>query len=214
MILFPINYIILHEICPLDSHLETAEMTMAGLSFATTTVTWVAIYLYYQRTKSQLKNFRGSRKLNAFQTLVALQAIQSLVFPLVTQTSTYMPTKYVSYQDFTNVIPAFMTCWESFIFSILFIQVFSFTRYRNAVLNDHEQPATVWRAVLDTLNQMDLVKGVWYMFQVMFWKADAADFNMEKKSYKLEDGDSQEHEPLPDALAAAEILQKLNSDEK
>jgi len=213
IILFPINYIILHEICPLDSRLEGAEMAMAAVQFVTTTICWNAIFFYYRRTRIQLKNHRGSRKLNAFQTLVALQSIQLLVFPLVTQTSSYMPTKYVSYQDFTNVIPAFMTCWESLIFAVLFIQVFSFTPYRNAVLLKHEHPATVGRAVWDTLDQTDTYRGVIYMFQVLFQRADSSDFNMAKKQYKSEDGDAHELEPQLKEGAQEEILQKLNSDE-
>jgi hypothetical protein len=215
IILFPINYIILHEICPLDSRLESAEMAMAGLQFATTSICWTAIFLYYRRTKSLLKNHRGSRKLNAFQSLVALQAIQSLVFPLVTQTASYYPTKYVSYQDFTNVIPAFMTCWECLIFSVLFIQVFSFTPYRNAVLVQHEYPGTVGRAVLDTIDQTDTVKGIIYMFQVVFQKADNADFETaRRRSYGSEDGDTHELEPqITTRVSRDEILQKLNSDE-
>jgi hypothetical protein len=191
-------------------------MAMAGLQFATTTICWTAIFLYYRRTRSHLKNHRGSRKLNAFQSLVALQSIQSLVFPLVTQTASYYPTKYVSYQDFTNVIPAFMTCWECLIFSVLFIQVFTFTPYRNAVLVQHEYPGTVGRAVLDTIDQTDTVKGIIYMFQILFQRADNADFHMaRKRDYRSEDGNDLELEPhLQEGVAGDEILQKLNSDER
>ncbi|KFZ08446.1 hypothetical protein V502_09349 [Pseudogymnoascus sp. VKM F-4520 (FW-2644)] len=220
MMLFPISYIIVNVICPLDSRLESAEMAMAGLQFLTTSTCWTAIFLYYKRTQSQLKNYRGSRKLNSFQSLVGLQSIQSLVFPLLTQTASYLPTKYISYEDFTNVIPAFMTCWESLIFSILFIKVFSFTPYRNAVLVQHEHPETVGRAVMDTINQMDIVRGVIYMFQILFQRADDADFCMAREEYGSangsengsENGASYELEPVHNqSVAMDEILQNLNS---
>jgi hypothetical protein len=212
-ILFPISYIIISVICPLDSRLEGAEMAMAALQFLTATATWTAIYIYYRRTRSQLKNHRGSRKLNAFQSLVGLQSVQSLVFPLVTQASSYYPTKYVSYEDFSNAIPAFMTCWESLIFAVLFIQVFSFTPYRNAVLHQHEVPATVQSAIMDTISQMDIVKGVVYMFQILFHTADKADSKMARKMYKSKDGRSHELEPQLTVGINDELLQKLNSDE-
>ena len=178
--MFPIWYIILQVICPLDKRLLRAELAMAALQFLTTIVSWTAIYLYFRRTSSQLKNHRAVRKLNAFQSLVALQALQSLVFPLVARSSSYHPTRYISYEDFSNAIPAFMTCWESVIFAVLFIKVFSFKPYRVAVLEGHEHPATVGRAALDTLNQMDIAQGTLYLFQILFRVADKADLKTEK----------------------------------
>jgi hypothetical protein len=213
LILFPIMYIITSTICPLDSRLESAEMAMAGLNFLTATITFTAIYIYYNRTKAQLKNHRGARKLNAFQSLVGLQSLQSLVFPLCTQASSYLPTKYVSYEDFSNGIPAFMTCWESLIFAVLFIQVFSFTPYRTAVIHQHEMPATVQRAIMDTVSQMDIVKGVIYMFQILFQQADKADKKNARKLYKSKDGQDHELEPQLAVEMNDELLQKLNSEE-
>ncbi|KAE9965347.1 hypothetical protein EG328_009798 [Venturia inaequalis] len=213
LILFPTMYIIISTICPLDSRLEGAEMAMAGINFLTATITFSAIYIYYNRTKAQLKNHRGARKLNAFQSLVGLQSIQSLVFPLCTQSSSYLPTKYVSYEDFSNAIPAFMTCWESLVFAVLFIQVFSFTPYRTAVIHQHEMPATVQRAIVDTISQMDIVKGLVYMFQILCQKADQADTKNAKKLYKSKDGQSHELEPQRITSVNDELLQKLNSDE-
>jgi hypothetical protein len=178
--MFPIWYIILQVICPLDNRLLRAELSMAALQFLTTIISWTAIYIYFRRTSSQLKNHQAARTLNAFQSLVALQAIQSLVFPLVARSSSYYPTRYVSYEDFSKVIPASMTCWESVIFAVFFIKIFSFKPYRNAVLEGHEHPATVRRAVLDTLNQMDIINGTLYLFQILFQVADKADLETEK----------------------------------
>lgn len=219
IILFPVQYIVVQVICPLDSRLETAEMTLAALQFVTTAVAWNAIFIYYRRTKSQLRNHRGSRKLNAFQSLVGLQSIQALIFPLVTQASSYYPTKYVSYEDFSSTIPAFMTCWESLIFAILFLQVFSFTPYRNAVLEDLERPATVGRAVKDTLNQMDIVKGTWYLFQIIFHTADRADsedmsrLRIKQGRYDNVAAYESEVELRHSEESHSHILQKLNSQE-
>jgi hypothetical protein len=215
---FPINYIIQDVTCPLDSSRETASITLAAVQFVFTAVAWNAIFIYYRRNRSQLKAHRGSRKLNAFQSLVALQSIKALVFPLVTQSIVYSPTKYVSYQDFSNVIPAFMTCWESLMLAILFIKIFSFTPYRNAVLQGREKPATVGRAVLDTLNQMDIIKGAVYLFQIFFRMADKADSKTFEKRQTtstryaiigLDDGE------IHDTSGASprHILQKLNSDD-
>lgn len=188
-------------------------MAMAGINFLTATITFTAICIYYKRTRGQLKNHRGSRKLNAFQCLVALQSIQSLVFPLCTQASSYLPTKYLSYEDFSNAIPAFMTCWESLIFAVWFIQVFSFTPYREAVLHAHEVPATVKRAILDTISQMDIVKGIVYMFQILFHTADKADSKILRKLFKPKDGQSHQLEPHSVVGVNDELLQKLNSEE-
>jgi hypothetical protein len=215
---FPISYIIQDVTCPLDSSHETASITLAAVQFVFTAVAWNAIFIYYRRNRSQLKAHRGSRKLNAFQSLVALQSIQALVFPLVTQSIVYSPTKYVSYQDFSNVIPAFMTCWESLMLAILFIKIFSFTPYRNAVLQGREKPATVGRAVLDTLNQMDIIKGAVYLFQMFFRMTDKADSKTFEKRQTtstryaiigLDDGE------IHDTSRASprHILQKLNSDD-
>jgi hypothetical protein len=48
------------------------------------------------------------------------------------------------------------------------------------VLEGHEHPATVRRAVLDTLNQMDIINGTLYLFQILFQVADKADLETEK----------------------------------
>jgi len=219
IILFPVQYIIVQVYCPLDSRLETAEMALSALQFVTSAVAWNAIFIYYRRTKDQLRSHRASRKLNAFQSLVGLQSTQSLIFPLVTQASIYYPTRYVSYEDFTTTIPAFMTCWESLIFAILFLKVFSFTPYRNAVLEDHVKPATVGRAVKDTLNQMDIVRGTWYMFQVIFHTADRADSDdasrarIKQGRYDNISAYENEEESRHSNESQSHILQKLSSNE-
>ena len=181
---YPINYIILHVTCPLDSSREVASIILASVQFVSTSIAWFAVYFYYRRNESQLKPHRGWRKLNSFQSLVALQAMQALIFPVVTQTNAYHPTAYVNVEDFTNSIPAFMTCWECLIWSILFLKVFTFTPYRNAVLQERAaRPAKVERAAMDTLNQMDLIRGTIYMFQILFCMADRKDSkDMEKLS--------------------------------
>lgn len=106
-------------------------------------------------------------------------------------------------------------------FSILFIQVFSFTPYRNAVLVQHEHPGTIGRAVLDTLNQADIFRSMVYMYQIIFQKADEADFQIARKEYGPErhsdgdgngNGDGEEYEAdHSDSVVMDEVLQNLNS---
>lgn len=106
-----------------------------------------------------------------------------------------------------------MTCWESLIFAVLFIQVFSFTPYRTAVVHQHEMPATVQRAIVDTISQMDIVKGLVYMFQILFQRADMADTKNAKRLDKSMDGEGRELEPQRSTSVKDDLLQKLNSDE-
>lgn len=222
-ILFPITYVVQHLVCPLDSRRTMTTITLGVINFVITATAWNGIYFYYRRTKSQLKEHRGSQKLNIFQTFIALQSIQALIFPLVTQTSSYYPTIYVSYQDFSNSIPALMTCWESLIFAVLFLKVFTFTPYRVAVLQGREQPATVGRAVLDCINQMDIVRGTVYLFQILVGRADRADSRNAEKfpmvetryaSVGSEDGEMHDLEATHSDTSRSNMLRNLNSGDK
>ena len=166
----------MHVTCPLDQSREYADIILASVQFVSTNIAFTAVYIYYKRNMSQLKPHRGWRKLNSFQSLVWFQATQALIFPIVTQANAYHPTSYVSVEDFSNGIPAFMTCWECLIWSIFFLKTFTFTPYRNAVLQERAaRPAKVETAIMDTLNQMDLIRGTFYMFQILICMADRKD---------------------------------------
>ena len=82
------------------------------------------------------------------------------------------------------------------------------------MLHKGARPATVERAVLDTLNQMDVVKGTVYMFQVLFHMADKADSKYFEKSPTAGDqSDDGEIHSVSTRGQNSLVLQKLNSDD-
>jgi hypothetical protein len=61
-----------------------------------------------------------------------IDLIQAFIFRILASTHVFTPTEHVAYFDFAVGTPAFMTCCEMLIFSVLFIWAFGPSPYKAA----------------------------------------------------------------------------------
>ena len=79
-------------------------------------------------------------------------------------------TKTVSVLDFTVGTPAFMTCVEMFIISVVFIWTFTAEPYLN-MMGSMPRCRSVGGALIEVLDIRDILKGFWYMTKIIFCSA-------------------------------------------
>ena len=191
IILFPFYYIILGTSCPLAKSRETTTTVLQVFQFLTSGISWNATWVYHKRIYKQLPRHRLNWQLNAFQTLVGLQNLQQLLFPLLAAHEVFFPTQYVSFMDFSRALPAFILCWEALICSLFFLHTFSFTPYRTAVLADGLKPKGPGQALLDTVDQGDFLRGTWLMFTIVVGRGrSGSEISQERLERSRVDGDA------------------------
>ena len=85
---------------------------------------------------------------------------------------------YVSTFDFIIGIPAFMTCCEMFLISVIFIWTFSATPYLD-LTGSMPRCRGVGGALLDALDIRDILKGCWYMTKMVFTRGHTGTSHLE-----------------------------------
>jgi len=96
---------------------------------------------------------------------VAIQILQTPIFTGIAKHGDFTRTANVSTFDFTVGTPAFLTCCEMFIVSVLFLWSYSAKPYQRP---DTEAPRfSIGRAIIDVLDTRDILKGCFYMVSII-----------------------------------------------
>lgn len=121
--------------------------------------------MFFIRLRYEVRPHGAVFQIFAFKTLVFLQLLQAPIFEGFATLKIIQPTKYVSYDDWTIGVPCFMTVCEAFIWSIIFIYPYRYTRYQLPRVD--EVPKTrasprqlpVPEAILHSLGVADIIMG-------------------------------------------------------
>ena len=105
-------------------------------------------------------------KLFAFKGFVFLQFIQKVLFGLLNG-KTFSATAHVTYDDIYYGIPNALTCFEAFLFSVLFLWAFRTNEYHPNRQHTQGHRMPFWRAIFNALNLSDLVIGIVTMFRLV-----------------------------------------------
>lgn len=148
---------------------------------------------FTSRMKTEVKpEHKGKAKVYSFIGIILFQILQGvssaplpqpfgraltriqMIFQLMNG-KLFNPTATVTYNDVNFGIPAFMTCIEAVIFSLIFQWSFSSGEYAEDRRMDRfgAGPANrtrTLRAVLDALNMSDIVAGTIVAFQLLFMR--------------------------------------------
>ncbi|KAI9694865.1 MAG: hypothetical protein M1822_000481 [Bathelium mastoideum] len=167
-------------ICPLNEGSIIAKVITSVIESFSTTLVLMGIIAFYRRLQPILKPHSVVAKLTTFKAIVAIQVIQEVVFPALQEGGVFKPAKTVAYDDWTVGLPAFLTCCEMFIFSILFIYPFRVAPYLPPKGADGISPPSLsvanskyqhrygfFRALLDVLNLWDILSGIWFHYTVV-----------------------------------------------
>lgn len=161
------NWILSGVMCPLKFRLSREATAVSVIESIATSICVMGIVWFARRMAPELKQYKVVYKLLSFKGIVGITLTQAPVFQLFAEYGWFKRTAYVSDLDFVVGTPAFMTCVEMCIVSVIFLWTFSATQY---VELSKELPRTkrFGAAALDVLDARDIFHGIWYMCKIAF----------------------------------------------
>ena len=166
--------------CPLSTKLRRSQTVVTLVQSVDTAVAVLAVIRFELRMKDELKGHHALLKLVMFKGVIFIDLVQASLFRILASTHAFTPTEHVTYFDFALGTPAFMTCCEMFIFSVLFIWAFSFSPYK-AARQGGAHKHSVGRAIVDVFNITDILQGFTFMFRAMSRKSFGKRYVNEEK---------------------------------
>lgn len=172
--------------CPLSSTRQYGAMIIEVIQAVSTGLAIAGVIIFERRLRPELAKHKSMPKLISFKSVVGLEALQSFIFPTLASQQVFFPTPpyHVSYNDFAKGLPSFMVIWEITIAAIVFLHSFEFKPYRQAIHEGQPPVASVGGAILQTLNPMDIIGGVFTMLtgfrrdsRVKYQQADCLESN-------------------------------------
>lgn len=153
--------------CPVKYKLSSTGTALSVIESVATSICVLGIVWFARRMAPELKQYKVVYKLFSFKGIVGVTLTQAPVFQLFAQYQWFKRTQYVSVLDFAVGTPAFMTCVEMFVVSVIFLWSFSAEEYLEL---SRELPRTrsLGGALVDVLDVRDIFHGIWYMCKISF----------------------------------------------
>ena len=153
--------------CPLKYKLSRSATALSVIESIATSICVLGIVWFARRMAPELKQHKVVFKLLSFKGIVGITLTQAPVFQIFAQHSWFHRTQYVSIMDFAVGTPAFMTCVEMFIVSVVFLWSFSAEQYLELSAS---MPRTrnLGGALVEVLDIRDIFRGIWHMCKISF----------------------------------------------
>ena len=153
--------------CPLKFRLSREATALAVIESVATSICVLGIVWFARRMAPELKQHQVVYKLFSFKGIVGITLTQAPVFQLFAQEEWFHRTERVSIFDFAVGTPAFLTCVEMLVVSVIFLWSFGAKRYAE-LAREVPREKGFGGAVLDVLDVRDIFQGIGFMFRIMF----------------------------------------------
>ena len=153
--------------CPIKFRLSRTATALSVIESIVTSICVLGIVWFARRMAPELKQHKVVYKLLSFKGIVGITLTQAPVFQLFAQYNWFHRTQYVSILDFVVGTPAFMTCVEMFIVSVIFLWSFSAEQYLE-LSTTLPRTRSLGGALVDVLDIRDIFHGIWYMCKIAF----------------------------------------------
>ena len=153
--------------CPLKYKLSRSATALSVIESIATSLCVLGIVWFARRMAPELKQHKVAYKLISFKGIVGITLTQAPVFQLFVQYQWFHRTPYVSIFDFAVGTPAFMTCVEMFVVSVVFLWSFSAEQYLE-LSSSLPRTRSLGGALVETLDIRDIFEGIWYMCKIAF----------------------------------------------
>lgn len=154
--------------CSLLEHKSKAETIVSTINIFSTIVCMVAILRFNKMVGSGIAQHKCVWKLLCLKSIVSLDVLQSLIFSVLSNHGDINPTAKLNLPDLLIGTQDFILCIECFIFSTLFILVYTARPYSKQNFDSHGDPGRKRNfavAVFDSLNISDILAGIFYCFK-------------------------------------------------
>ena len=162
-----LEWILSATMCPLKYQLSKTSLAITVIESVSTSICIASVITFAQRVAADLKGTKTRAKLISFKGIVGITLTQTPVFVGLASYGGFHRTKTVSVFDFTVGTPAFMTCCEMFLISVVFLWTFTAEPYLN-LMGSMPRCRSVGGAFLEVLDIRDILKGCWYMTKIIF----------------------------------------------
>ena len=162
-----LEWILSATMCPLKYQLSKTSIAISVVESLSTLICMTSIITFAMRVAADLKGTKTRAKLISFKGIVFITLTQSPVFVGIAAYGVFHRTKTVSELDFSVGTPAFMSCCEMFLISIVFLWSFTAEPYLN-LMGSMPRCRSVGGAFLEVLDIRDILKGCWYMTKIVF----------------------------------------------
>lgn len=152
----------INSLSPHYAHLWCEILNIVGLVLA---VPHVIRFERRMRKYMDPKN-KPTAKLWTFKAFVFLQFVQLIIFGLLND-KVFNPTEHITYNDLYYGLPAAITCFESWIFTGLFMWSFPTRLYRPDYVGTQGYRMPYWRAIFNCINLGDIFGGIALMFKLV-----------------------------------------------
>ena len=102
----------------------------------------ISILNFYHRSKAILKPRGAFKQLICFKIIVFFNFLQTLIFSFLVSKGDLHASKYMTYNDLSNGLPAFILCCELAIISPFFLVAFSVKPYKLGHMASPENPSS------------------------------------------------------------------------
>lgn len=153
--------------CPLAYQLGKAALAITVVESISTRICITSVITFARRVAADLKGTKTRAKLISFKGIVGITLTQTPVFVGVASYGGFHRTENVSVLGFTVGTPAFMTCCEMFMISVIFLWTFTAEPYLK-LMGSMPRCRSVGGAFLEVLDIRDILKDCWYMTKVIF----------------------------------------------
>jgi len=134
---------------------------------------FITVLRFYRKIKSILKTRRGVSKLFVFKGIVGVRFIQTWIFNILLERKVLKASKHFSLGDYAYGLPATILAVEMVLFSAGFWYAYSPTEYSTKARPGYEH-INFFKALLDSMNPLDIIKGVLRIPELLIGRAGAA----------------------------------------
>lgn len=120
-------------------------LTVSQITIIRTISTFLAIasiLKFYHRAKATVKPRGAFKQLICFKLIVFLNFLQTLIFSFLVSKGDLHATKYMTYNDLANGLPALILSCELAVISPFFLKAFSATPYKLGQISSPENPSS------------------------------------------------------------------------
>ena len=168
-LLFLVTEVLSAKYCP-SARQDRIGKAVTGVALTISTVfAVIGVVRFFRRMQDVLRPQRGLSQVVVFKVLLKVTVLQALVMSIVEAAGAIVPTATVSYNDFVNGVPNWMTCMEMLLALPFFLWAFRVAPYKHE-RHHHQQRGDI-EATKYTGKKADRADGKKHFFLRPLWEA-------------------------------------------
>ena len=133
------------SVCPQTLTVSQLTLTVPQITIIRTISTLFAVISilgFYRRSKAVVKPRGALKQLICFKVVVFLNLLQTVIFSFLNSSGHLHATKYLTYNDLSNGLPALILCCEMALIAPFFLMAFSIKPYTLGHMLSPENPSS------------------------------------------------------------------------